>query len=334
MVGINNTGHTFPMAFMFIMSKAAKSFKFTSKCLTDLCFHNCPQPSLICSDFSKGLGAAVVAQAAKDFADALIEDEDSFINIDDVVNMEEERMAGPREFLDGDTIVIDVAVGKKGERTHLQLCEWYAIEAIKKRLINSGQYSKETQEVLVNLLNHWVTAPDLEALKNTQKQLLSRLCSQERTYLWDYYQPKEPQFCHAYTHLLLNLSVNSTQRNKSYYVVVKKRLYKNLSVSAAYEAIIAKTKKLANEYNKHINDNQKSWPTLINKHAFKKVSIKLTYYAIKKTMAEWRAIKDFNDAIDEGKEDFEFDEAVKCPYECKLPLRYSLPYKHWMLLFY
>jgi hypothetical protein len=41
-VGINNTGHTFPIAFMFITSESAKSFKFANKCLTNLCFYNCP----------------------------------------------------------------------------------------------------------------------------------------------------------------------------------------------------------------------------------------------------------------------------------------------------
>jgi hypothetical protein len=42
MVGIDNIGHMFPMAFMFITTKLAKSFKFANKCLTDLCFYNCP----------------------------------------------------------------------------------------------------------------------------------------------------------------------------------------------------------------------------------------------------------------------------------------------------
>ena len=71
MVGIDNTGHTFPMAFMFITSESAKSFKFANECLTDLCFYNCPQPSLICGDFSKGLGAAVAKQAAKELAQSI-----------------------------------------------------------------------------------------------------------------------------------------------------------------------------------------------------------------------------------------------------------------------
>ena len=41
-VGINNTKHTFPIAFIFITTKSAKSFKFIGECLTDLCFYNYP----------------------------------------------------------------------------------------------------------------------------------------------------------------------------------------------------------------------------------------------------------------------------------------------------
>ena len=110
MVGIDNTGHTFPMAFMFITSESAKSFQFANECLTDLCFYDCPQPNLICGDFSKGLGAAVALQAARELAQ-----ED-----DIVLNTEVEHIG---EFLDSQTIVVDVAVGAKGERTRLQLCE-------------------------------------------------------------------------------------------------------------------------------------------------------------------------------------------------------------------
>jgi hypothetical protein len=258
MVGIDNTGHTFPMAFMFITSESAKSFQFASECLTDLCFYNCPQPSLMCGDFSKGLGAAVALQALLELAKASKENEDSFVNIDNVVDGEVE---GAGEFLEGDTIIVDVVVGLKGECTRLQLCEWHAIEAIKRRFVNCGRYSKDTREVLINLLNQWVKASDLESLENARRALLSQLRSEERDYLRQFYQPREPQFCRAYTRSLPNLGVHSTQRNEPYHVVVKKRLNKNLSVSAACEAIVAKTLKLAEEYYAGINENRKNRPT-------------------------------------------------------------------------
>jgi hypothetical protein len=106
---------------------------------------------------------------AKDLAKDIEDNE--FMDIDDVVDLEAEQGS---EFLEG-TIIVDVAIGIKGERTHLQLCEWHAIEAIKKRLIYSRRYLKETRLVLVNLINRWIKAPDLEALETIRKTLLSRL---------------------------------------------------------------------------------------------------------------------------------------------------------------
>jgi hypothetical protein len=96
-------------------------------------------------------------------------EDNEFMDINDVVDLEAERGS---EFLEG-TIVVDVAIGTKGECTRLQLCEWHAIKAIKKRLIHSKRYSKETRLVLVDLINRWIKAPDLEALKTTYKTLLS-----------------------------------------------------------------------------------------------------------------------------------------------------------------
>jgi hypothetical protein len=40
-VGINNTRHIFSMAYIFITTKSAKSFKFTGEYLINLCFYNC-----------------------------------------------------------------------------------------------------------------------------------------------------------------------------------------------------------------------------------------------------------------------------------------------------
>ena len=168
-VGINNTKYTFPMAFMFITTKSVKSFKFTGECLINLYFYNYLQLSLICSDFSKGLGAAIVAQGAKDLVKDIKDNE--FIDINNIINLEAEQGS---EFLEG-TIVVNVAIGTKGERTRLQLCKWHTIKAIKKRLIYSGRYLKETRLVLVNLINKWIKALDLEALKTIYKTLLSRL---------------------------------------------------------------------------------------------------------------------------------------------------------------
>jgi hypothetical protein len=60
-----------------------------------------------------------VIEAARELVMALKEDEDGFVDIDDVVDTEVECSASTEKFLDSDTIVVDVAVGTKGERTRL-----------------------------------------------------------------------------------------------------------------------------------------------------------------------------------------------------------------------
>jgi hypothetical protein len=76
MVGINNTGKTFPIAYCYITSKSAVSFKWVIEQLTDLAFYsNCLKAALICSNFSKGLGAAVAAKATANLAGLKLIDE-------------------------------------------------------------------------------------------------------------------------------------------------------------------------------------------------------------------------------------------------------------------
>ena len=53
-----------------------------------------------------------------------------------------------------------------------------------------------------------------------------------------------------------------------------------------YKAIITKIKKLAEEYNKYINKNQKSNSMLINKKAFQVIRGLFIHYIIKKAIVE------------------------------------------------
>jgi hypothetical protein len=124
-VGIDNTGTTFPIAFMFITSESSKSFTFASEQLTDLCFYDCPVAAIMCGDFSKGLGASIALKATQDlFKEKQVEDEDGFVEIDDVQEaVEDLEIQRVIDLLEGDTTIVDVGVGSEGERTLLQLCE-------------------------------------------------------------------------------------------------------------------------------------------------------------------------------------------------------------------
>ena len=60
LVGVLNTGKTFPFALCFITSENTASFEFMKDQLDDLFFHNCPRPKVFCGDFAKGLASALL----------------------------------------------------------------------------------------------------------------------------------------------------------------------------------------------------------------------------------------------------------------------------------
>lgn len=65
-VGIDNTSSTFLAVYCYITSELVVSFKWVLEQVTDLVFSDCPKPTLIIGNFSKGLRAAVVAKATAD----------------------------------------------------------------------------------------------------------------------------------------------------------------------------------------------------------------------------------------------------------------------------
>ncbi len=71
LVGVLNTGKTFPFEFCFITSGAASTFEFIKAKLDELLFHNSICPKVICGYFAKGLAKAIATrktqkQAEKD----------------------------------------------------------------------------------------------------------------------------------------------------------------------------------------------------------------------------------------------------------------------------
>src|SRR5437016_13729109 len=74
-VGIDNCGKIFPIAYCYNISESAASFKFAAEQLTDLVFYDCLKAAVIVSDFSKGLGAAGAAKAAVDLGITTVTEE-------------------------------------------------------------------------------------------------------------------------------------------------------------------------------------------------------------------------------------------------------------------
>jgi hypothetical protein len=118
-----------------------------------------------------------------------------------------------------------------------------------------------------------------------------------------------------------------TQRNESYYVVVKQKLHKHLPIRKSIRAIVEKTANLGRKYDAEINRNRRSSPWLMDRSAFALVGQKLTHYAIEMTMCELSAAKRLADDVAEGLE-LNFEPKKECANRCQGPLRYGLPCRH------
>lgn len=136
----------------------------------------------------------------------------------------------------------------------------------------------------------------------------------------------------CWTRTYCNLGVHSTQRNQGYYVITKRPLNQHLQLHKAVEYLVADLETLLSDHHNVVNRQQKFRLRLLDLDAFSKVSDLLTHYCLNLVMTEWSNTKIIGLAIEKGeKEAFEFDlEVPGCPLVCELPLRYSLPCKHWM----
>ncbi|KAN0069188.1 hypothetical protein V8E54_012817 [Elaphomyces granulatus] len=103
--------------------ESAASFKFVSDQLSDLAFNDCPEAAVIVGDFSKGLGAACAAKAAADLGLTEI--------IDEPLVCPHERDG---ELPEAAAVIVGESQGYP-QQVILQLCEWHAVSAIKKRLV-------------------------------------------------------------------------------------------------------------------------------------------------------------------------------------------------------
>jgi hypothetical protein len=65
-VGIDNRGRMFSVAYCYIVLELAASYKFVANQLSDLVFYNYPKAAVVIRDFFKGLGAAMAAKVAVD----------------------------------------------------------------------------------------------------------------------------------------------------------------------------------------------------------------------------------------------------------------------------
>ncbi|KAM4063294.1 hypothetical protein HRG_013853 [Hirsutella rhossiliensis] len=178
-----------------------------------------------------------------------------------------------------------------GDRRILQLCEWHAAENFKKRLLDSGKYTKERREELLRLVWDYIQAPDEEQLEKRRGKLLAEIREPERLYLENNWKPKERQFARAHTRKYPNLGCNNTQRNESYHVVVKQSLSRQLPLQASCQKLAESLKKLTQKITEDENRSRADVPRLLDRAAFRLLIGKVPHYVLSKLAPEWEAAK-------------------------------------------
>lgn len=107
--------------------------------------------------------------------------------------------------------------------TSSQIREWDAVEAIKRRLIASGSYSKERRIELIGLVWAWVKADSIQNMVECREKVLSELQDEDRAFLVKEYQPKENQLIRAYTKTSADRASNSVQQGNSSRIAIKEK---------------------------------------------------------------------------------------------------------------
>ena len=349
-VGIDNTNSTFEFLQAFSTAESARNIRFILQVLQDYFFYDCPGFAVLAGDFGTGLSAGFAQKAAEDTREAERQlahkgKQNQVETVPDELQLEYYPLptARPEYEPDSQTIIIDTdwvraveptVIGINQERVILQFCTWHGVEAIKRRLIAKG-YTKERREDINNLIWEWIKAPDFDTLEEARDKLILSLNNNEKEYLVGWYQPKEPQFCHAYTRQYRNLGVHSTQRVEGNHPLLTANLHKNLKVSDAVFRICNRLESLIEDYEQRLSRSRISEPRLIDTTFFRLVLRRVTHYCLELCSSELLKAKELYDKeVLRGEKDDEFDPEFGCEQLCELPLRYRLPCKHWMLYFY
>ena len=301
LTGIDPTGKTFPFCRVYTTGETAVMFRFLDSCLRELIFQgNVPWPEVGVGGFAAGLTKA------------------------DKEAREEEIENAERE-------------GRESEkRWKLQYCNWHAVEAIKRKLVAVGKYSKEKREDLNSLIWQWVQSPTISELNRNRAKLRRQLQPEEQRYLEIEYQPKEAAFMTAYTKTYANLGVHSTQRGEGYHPQIKAVCHRTKPLHEAVRAIQDLCKTLAPRLDERINENRRNLPRLLDRQAFRVVGKLLTHFALNKISLEWEETKKIGLRVEnEEDEELEFEMEASlgepgCLSVCEYPQRWGLPCRHWL----
>ena len=130
----------------------------------------------------------------------------------------------------------------------MQLYKWHVVENIKTILVNSGKYLKEKWKTLKDLIQVYTKLESPAELKANYNILMRQLNQLKAFKIKNHQGPKEAYFNRAYTCYYYNFSANTLQRGESIHLVIKTRLYKDLTLLKVVNQIKLVINKKFKEY--------------------------------------------------------------------------------------
>ena len=302
LVCVTNTLKSFPFAYCYISSESTEAFVFMNACMKELFFYDaCRGPAVLLGDFAAGLTAAMTKRQNLTISEAGVE------------------IAWR----------LTAEVDKAGNDCILQLCNWHAAEAIKKRLTKAG-YPAEAKKPLASAVWTWINSPTVSDIAINRQTLCEKLHIKESDYVSTFYVRQEHQFITAHTRLLPNLGCRSTQRGESMHPIIKRVTNRHTQIGTSVQKIAEEVEDLVLTYTSQLNDQKRGLPSSIDgsREAFSEISRYITHQAIDLLIVQWNAAKtwffdaedDLIDAPPEG----------RCSYACDLPRQFGLPCKCWL----
>ncbi len=283
-----------------------------NNCMKDLFFYdNCRGPAVLLGDFAAGLTAAMI----KKRTNLLTMPVDQLGTIAEAGMEVAWQLSSQMDDLDS--------------HCFLQLCNWHAAEAIKKRLTREG-YPLEMRKPLADMVWRWIQSETLEDLERNRGVLLDNLHQKEQNYLISFYQRQESQFVTAHTKELPNLGCNSTQRGESSHPVVKAATNRHTPIGQSVEKIAEEVDEVIYIYETELERQKRNNPRSIDasRPFFRALLGHVTHQAIELVHAELIAAKGWNLDVDDEVSQAPLRDS--CHKACHLPKRYSLPCKCWL----
>lgn len=296
--GIDNTDTTFPFLYIYEMSESAEIFAWINDELTEMIFYDIQGPGVQLGDWAGGVTAAA----------------NQFNELEMVAAAEE---------------------GREPQICQVQRCTWHAEKAIEKKLVHAGKYSKQRRQEIVGYIWDWIKESTVTGMQERRERLVEELGQIEKTYLRTIYQPKEAWFCHAYTLKYPNLDCFATSRCEGHHPRIHDVTHRQSPIEQSVRNLRDYSIEVIERYNSRINQNRKSVPLFIDRAAFSRVVPLLTHEALTHVSREWTATKELSRKFESG--DTEAEErflaelgSPECLSECRLPLVYGLPCRHWL----